>query len=248
MNASVVIPAFNAAGVLPETLARLDVFLEGCGVERKKVLVVDDGSSDGTAEVVRSLGMPGVTVLRHSRNRGKGAAVRTGVLESDGDVVIITDADGNYVHGRAGPFLDVIRAGVDIVTASRAHPASVWKIGPAASWYILRRRVMGRVYNILVRLLLGVPVKDTQTGLKFFRGEVARALFRDLVVTGFAYDAEILCRARRRGFRTRELPLVYCCPNTETTVAFAAPARMLLDLVRACGLCRSERAARGQEI
>ena len=248
VNISVVIPAFNEAKVLPATLARLDDFLEGSGTGPREVLIVDDGSTDGTAEAVKSLGRPEVTVLRHPRNSGKGAAVRTGVLESRGDVVIVTDADGDYLHNRAAPFLEAIRAGADVVLASRAHPQSTWKVLPAASRHVRRRRVMGRLFNGLVRLLVGLRVGDTQTGLKFFRAEAARALFRDLRLTGFAYDVEILCRARRRGLRTRELPLVYCCPSPESKVTRLDPVRMTLDLFRVRHLCRRDRTSDFDEL
>lgn len=249
MNISVVIPAFNEADKLPGALTLLEDFLEGSGAGLKEVVVVDDGSTDGTAEAAESLGRPEVVkmntrvrVLRHPVNRGKGAAVRTGVMETTGDVVILTDADGNYLHNRAGPFLETLCAGADIVLASRYRPGSSWDVSPSAAPYIRRRRAMGRTFNTLVRLVTGLPVTDTQTGLKFFRGEVARGLFSNLVTEGFAYDVEILCRARRRGFRIRELPFVYRCPSAESKVTFWDPAKMLVDVLRVPCLCRGERA------
>lgn len=240
MNVSVVIPAYNEANVLPQALERLDVFLERSGANERQILVVDDGSTDGTARAVEALGLAGVEVLRHSCNRGKGAAVRTGVLETDGDVVIVTDADGNYLHDNAAPFLEALRSGADIVLASRAHAASRWRVAPGALRYICRRRVMGRLFNSLVRAFTGLGLADTQTGLKFLRGHVARELFRDLVIEGFAYDVELLYRAAARGFRTVELPLAYCCPTADSSVTFWDPARMALDLLCIRWLCRRE--------
>lgn len=240
VDLSVVIPAYNEAGVLPETLARLDEFLRGSQVSRKEVLVVDDGSTDGTAEAVESLGMADVETIRLPKNRGKGAAARAGVLRTRGEVVMVTDADGNYLHNRAGPFLEALRAGADVVLASRAHPQSTWAVEPRASRYFRRRRLMGRVFNHLVRRLLALPLTDTQTGLKFLRGDAARELFRDLVLEGFAYDVELLCRAHRRGYLIRELPLVYHCPSARSKVSRMDPPRMMLDLIRARRLCRGE--------
>ena len=258
MNVSVVIPALNEARSLPRTLERLDAFLDEAGVHRSEVIVVDDGSTDGTAGAVEALGRANVKVLRHSRNRGKGAAVRTGVLATNpaqvgaglsvgranapgGDVVIVTDADGNYLNNRAGPFLEAIRSGADIVLGSRAHAGCKWKVTPAAARYIHRRRVMGRIFHDIVRVLTGLNFEDTQTGLKFFRGEVAREVFGDLVIEGFAYDVEVLMRARRRGYRIVELPLVYHCPTSESRVTRLDPPRMFLDLLRVRRVCRGEK-------
>ena len=238
MKISVVIPALNEAGSLPGALRLLGRFLEGAGADLKEIIVVDDASTDGTAEAAESLAVPELRALRLPVDRGKGAAVRAGVIETTGDVVVVTDADGNYLQNRAGPFLDALRAGVDIALASRSHPGSMWEVSPGAAWYIRRRRLMGRVFNGLVRLLLDLRVRDTQTGLKFFRGDVARELFRDLEIEGFAYDVEILCRARRRGYRLRELPLVYVCPSAESKVTFWDPPRMAADLLRIRRLCR----------
>ena len=238
MKISVVIPAYNEAKVLPGALVLLDTFL-GPAVDRQ-VLVVDDGSTDGTAETVEALARADVQVLRLPENRGKGAAVRAGVLASDGDVVIVTDADGHYLHNRAEPYLAAVRSSADaggggdadIVLASRAHPLSRREFDPAIAWYVHRRRLMGRTFNLLVRWIVGLSQRDTQTGLKFFRGSVARELFRELSLTGFAYDVEILYRACQRGYRLREMPLVYYCPSAESKVTFWDPARMLLSLFR----------------
>lgn len=248
MDISVVIPAFNEARALPTTLPRVTTFLGGTGRAgggRVEILVVDDGSADGTARAAESAGVEGVRVLRHGSNRGKGAAVRTGVLESRGDVVLVTDADGNYVTGHAGPYLDAMRAGADVVLASRAHRASTWRVSRASARYIRRRRLMGRAFNALVRAIVGLSLTDTQTGLKLYRGDAARALFRDLVIEGFAYDVEILCRARRRGMRIVELPLVYRVPSPESSVTLRHPPRMALDLLRVRRLCRDEPPAAG---
>ncbi|MHC5057039.1 MAG: glycosyltransferase [Planctomycetota bacterium] len=247
MDISVVIPAFNEAGNLPRMIARVGRFLEAPGADFE-VLVVDDGSFDGTAEEAEDAGLASggeVRVLRHGTNRGKGAAVRTGVLASRGDVVVVTDADGNYITGGARAYLDAIRRGADVVLASRAHPGSTWRVTAASASYVHRRRAMGRVFNALVRAIVGLTFGDTQTGLKLFRGDAARGLFRDVVLDRYVYDVEMLCRARRRGMRVVELPIVYSVPRPESSIVRLDPCRMALDLLRVRWLCRGEPPAEG---
>ncbi len=239
---SVVITAYNEARNLPPTLARIGDFLDSPGAT-VEILVVDDGSSDGTAAVAEAAGSAEGGVLRslsHNANRGKGAAVRTGVMASRGDTVIVTDADGNYLTGRAGAYLDALRRGADVVIASRTHPDSTWQVTPASASYVHRRRAMGRIFGALVRGIVGPGLGDTQTGLKFFRGDAARALFRDVALKGYAYDVEMLHRARMRGMKTVELPFVYSVPTPESRVARLDPLRMTLDLLRVRWLCRGE--------
>jgi glycosyltransferase involved in cell wall biosynthesis len=242
VDISVVIPAFNESRNLPFTLAGIGLFLDSPGAAFE-VVVVDDGSADDTAEVARAASVAAggsVRVLRHGANRGKGAAVRTGVLASRGDVVIVTDADANYLTGSAGTYLDALRAGADVVLASRAHRRSTWQVTPLSARYVHRRRAMGRVFNALVRGIVGLPLGDTQAGLKFFRGDAARGLFRDIVLDGYVYDVEMLCRARRRKMKTVELPLVYRVATPESRIARLDPCRMALDLLRVRWLCRDE--------
>jgi hypothetical protein len=107
--------------------------------------------------------------------------------------------------------------------------------------YVHRRRVMGRFFNLLVRWIAGVPLGDTQTGLKLFRGDVARGLFRAVALEGYAYDVEMLCRALRRGLRIAELPLTYRVPTSESRVRRLDPPRMAFDLLRVRWLCSGER-------
>ncbi|MHC4247608.1 MAG: glycosyltransferase [Planctomycetota bacterium] len=250
MDISVVIPAFNEAGKVPRTIARVGHFLEAPGAD-VEVLVVDDGSFDGTADAAEAAGPASggkVRVLRHGANRGKGAAVRTGVLASRGDVVVVTDADGNYITGGARAYLDAIRGGADVVLASRAHRRSTWQVTAASARYVHRRRAMGRVFNAFVRAIVGLSLGDTQTGLKLFRGDAARELFRDLVLDRYVYDVELLCRARRRGMRVVELPIVYSVPRPESSIARLDPCRMALDLLRVRWLCRAEPLAEGAAV
>jgi dolichyl-phosphate beta-glucosyltransferase len=246
LDVSAVIPAFNESGALAGTLELVKRFVEGprirpvtsgprgSGRDARlvEVVVVDDGSTDGTAEAAEKLDGGLVRVLRHVTNRGKGAAARTGVLAARGDVIVLTDADGNYLHNPGSPYLDALRDGADIVLASRVHPDSSCEVARCATWYHRRRRLMGRVFSVLVRAAAGLRLRDTQTGLKLFRSDIARELFSELALDGFAFDVELLCRARARGLRIVELPLVYTCGSVETKVTHLDPVRMALDVLR----------------
>jgi len=237
---SVVIPCRDEAGVIGETLHALRPFFGEALGRVAQIVVVDNGSSDGTAEAAQAAGMRGLVVVDQSALPGKGATVRAGVAATTGDVVVVTDADGDYLRNDAAPYLDALERGADIVLASRSHPASKWTYPPGIARYVRGRRRLGRIYNILVRAVLPLHLSDTQTGLKFFRGDAARELFRDARTDHFAYDVEIMVRARRRGMRIVELPMTYHCSSTDTKVRFADKPRMVWDLLRIPAIVRGE--------
>jgi glycosyltransferase involved in cell wall biosynthesis len=229
-HVSVVMPAFNEAGALPDALERLDAFLGAAGP--RQIIVVDDGSTDSTAETVESLQRPDVEVLRMPRNCGKGAAVRAGVLHSRGRIVVITDADGEYLHNDGAPYLQAVDSGEAVVLASRTHPDSHWPHSTDEAAYVRRRRLMSRVFRHVVRAVVGLRVGDSQTGLKLLPGDAARRLFARQRILGFAYDVEILCRARKQGLRVVELPLEYRGSAAGSKVRFWHPLLMFADLWR----------------
>jgi dolichyl-phosphate beta-glucosyltransferase len=161
-------------------------------------VVVDDGSVDRTAAVAGGFSSPPVEVLRLERNRGKGAALRTGVLASRGDWVLLCDAD------LSTPIedLELLESHIgeaDLVLGSRAVADSdVTRRQP------LYRELMGKTFNGILRLLGLVEHRDTQCGFKLIRGDLARQLFEDLSIERFAFDVELLCTARDRGYRVVE--------------------------------------------
>ena len=106
--------------------------------------------------------------------------------------------------------------------------------------YFAKRKRMGRVFNWLMRSIVDLPFADTQTGLKIMQGNAARDLFKDVVLDGFTFDVELLCRAHKRGMRVDELPLKYYCPSDQTSIQWWEPARMARDLVRVRSLCENE--------
>jgi dolichyl-phosphate beta-glucosyltransferase len=226
---SVVIPAFNEAARLPPYLDEVVAFLDGRGAPWE-VIVVDDGSVDGTGAVVRAAAARHSTVglLRSPVNRGKGAAVRAGMLEACGDFRLFADADG------ATPIVEVKRlevafaGGADVVIGSRALA------DPAVSVRARRhRRLAGRVFNLLVRAAGLRGVADSQCGFKAFRAPVAAALFGALETAGLGFDVELLLRARRAGYRIAEVAVNWADrPGGQVGVLADGP-RMLWQAVRA---------------
>jgi glycosyltransferase involved in cell wall biosynthesis len=196
---SIVIPAYDEAERLPGTIRALRERFAGSPTE---VVVVDDGSRDGTAEVARvasTEALP-VTVLRLPENRGKGAAVRAGVAVTTGAVVLYMDADLATDLSAVDEVLHRLDE-ADIVIGSRAVP------GARVHDTTALRTVMGRTFNGLVRLVARLQVRDSQCGFKAYRGDVARLLFALSEVDGFAFDPEVLLVARVLGFRIVEVPV-----------------------------------------
>jgi dolichyl-phosphate beta-glucosyltransferase len=196
---SVVFPCFDEAERLPGTLA---AYLAWFPPDRSQVelIVVDDGSTDGTTAIADQIAAadPRVRVVRTTRNHGNGYAVRTGVQAAQGEVVVFTDADGSY-----GPEqLERVVAALD-----RAPVAIGARLGSHAGAGPPLRRLASKVFNRVMRLLLGLPFSDTQCGLKGFRRGAAEATFRRARVDGFAFDAEALWIARRLGIEVVEVPV-----------------------------------------
>jgi len=195
---SVVIPCYNEAERLPATLGAYLAHLSRAPGE-VEVLVVDDGSTDATLAVADAAagGDPRVRVIRTQPNRGKGFAVRTGMLAAEGDRVVFTDADGSY-----GP------EQVDrVVSALAGDPVAIGTRDPDAATAGVTRRVASLVFNLAMRGLLGLPFRDTQCGLKGFRRDAARAVFSRARLDGFAFDAEALLLAGRLGLAVAEVPV-----------------------------------------
>jgi dolichyl-phosphate beta-glucosyltransferase len=184
---TVILPCYNEAGRLPGTLRALLAHLSAAPGE-VEVLVVDDGSTDATLSVAAAVAAADrrVRVLSYGPNRGKGFAVRTGMLAAQGELVVFTDADGSY---RPRDLDRVVAAlgQAPVAIGARAGAAS----GPVA------RRVASRVFNLAIRGAVGLRFGDTQSGLKGFRRAAAQQIFSQARVDGFAFDVEVLWLARQ---------------------------------------------------
>lgn len=196
-----------------------------------QVILVDDGSDDGTAEVAeKALVESGLEafVVRLPRNRGKGGAVRAGVLAADGDVIAYADADLSAGVEEIERCFSVVESGeAEVAFASRAHRDSV--IATPQSWF---RQSSGKSFNLILRTLGLTSCLDTQCGLKAFRRDVAIDLFRRLHITDFAFDVEILFRARTSGRRVTEVPITWSHVEASRVSPVRDGLRMTMDVLR----------------
>lgn len=201
---SLVLPAYNEAARLPGYLAEIRPYLDARYPNAYEVIVVDDGSRDGLAERLGALvaRWPALCVLRHSANRGKGAAVRTGVLAARGDLVLFADADGATPIGEEARLAEAIAQGADVAIGSRLLAAAGFRRD--RQWF---RGLAGKAFAWLGRRSLGLAVRDTQCGFKMFRREVGQRLFALSAESRFLFDLEILALAQRLGYRVAEVPV-----------------------------------------
>lgn len=201
---SVIIPAYNEEKRLAPTIMAVESFLAAMGREWE-LLVVDDGSRDGTIAVAeRTFADPTRSrVIRSPRNAGKGAAVRRGMLAATGRYRLFADADNSTPIEQVLKLLRAMRRrGVDVAIASRALRESQLEVRQP-----LHREMMGRVFNKVVQLVALPGIVDTQCGFKLFSARAADAIFPHQKLDGFSFDVEILMRARRAGFEIVEVPV-----------------------------------------
>lgn len=229
VDLSVVVPAYNESARLPATLAAMASYLATTPLETE-LIVVDDGSADDTAKLAEEFvaNQAGARVIRHEGNRGKGAAVRTGVLASAGDVVLFSDADMSTPIADVERLLAVINSGVPVAIGSRAaeHRRLVEVHQP------FHRELMGRVFNLMVQAILLPGIWDTQCGFKAFKGDVARDLFAATKSDGFEFDVEVLYRAKRKGLQMREVAVHWRDERNSRVSPLRDSMRMFAGLVR----------------
>lgn len=225
---SIVVPAYQEEARIRRSLETLAAFLRARG-EPFEVLVVDDGSRDATPALVEEFarGHEGFALLRLPANRGKGAAVREGMARARGPRVLFTDADLSTPLEELEALDRELRGGADFVLASRGLAGS--RLEVRQPWY---RERMGKIFNGIVRLLTGIPFRDTQCGFKLLRGDAARALAGEMREDGFSFDVELILLARRRGLALREVPVAWRNDAGSRVNPVRDSAAMLASLVR----------------
>ncbi len=240
---SLAISAYNEARRLPPSLERVLPYLEAQGYPYE-VVVNDDGSRDGTSDVVRRFAAryPGkVRLIQSAINQGKGAGVRRAVLASRGRYVLFSDADFSTPIEEAPRLLAQLESGYDIAIGSRVQPDG----SDMRASQPLYRRLFGKLFHRLRDPLIVRGIKDTQNGFKAFRGAVAHDLFHDTVLSSIMFDVEVLYLAQRRGYRIVEVPVQWTnAGGSRMHVTLGHALRVLVDLARIPLLHRGDRAAR----
>jgi len=202
---SIVIPAYNESSRLGASLDKVLAYIQAQNWDAE-VLVVNDGSRDNTAEIIRSFAAknPAVHLIENPGNRGKGFSVRNGMLNARGDILIFSDADLSSPIEEAPKLLAALNAGADIAIGSRWLRAET-----QTQRQPLHRQLFGRIFNLLLRLTLGLKFKDTQCGFKAFTAQAARIVFLPQKIERWGFDPEILFLARKFGLKVEEVPVAW---------------------------------------
>lgn len=202
---SIVIPAYNEGARLGATLEKVLSYTHARGWDAE-VIVVNDGSRDNTSDIVREYAAanPALRLVENPGNRGKGFSVRMGMLSARGRIVLFSDADLSSPIEEAPKLLQALQAGADIAIGSRWLRAET-----QTQRQPLYRQLFGRIFNLLLRLTLGLQFKDTQCGFKAFKRPAIQAIFPLQKIERWGFDPEILFLARKFGFKVQEVPVAW---------------------------------------
>lgn len=228
MRYSIVIPAYNEGARLGSTLERVLSYVQEQAWDAE-VIVVDDGSTDETPELVRrrAEASPRLRLLQNPGNRGKGYSVRHGILEARGDILLFTDADLSSPIEEAPKLFAAINSGADMAIGSRWLQPELQ--GRRQS---LARQLYGRIFNLLLRIMLGLEFKDTQCGFKAFTRRAAEVLFRKQTIERWGFDPELLYLARRFDLRVKEIAVVWSHAGGTRIHPLRDGLRMFQEVVR----------------
>jgi dolichyl-phosphate beta-glucosyltransferase len=227
---SIVIPAFNEAARLPRALEKIRTYLMARGLDAE-IVVVDDGSSDATPQIVKDaeVGWPdalrGVRLVSNGENRGKGFSVRHGMLEAKGEIALFTDADLSAPIEEFDKLLAAL-ANADVAIGSRAMDRRLISVHQSRL-----REIAGIIFNGFVRIFTGLAIEDTQCGFKAFVMDRARIIFEQQRIERFGFDPEILFLAKRHGLRTVEVPVRWAHDPATKVNVYRDSVMMFLDLL-----------------
>lgn len=229
MHLSVIIPAYNEEERLPKTLAEIDEYLSGRSFDYE-ILVVDNGSTDGTAKAVKGLEaeIKGLRLIAGSSGNGKGYAVKLGMLEAKGDYRIFTDADNSTPINQVEKMWPVFQSGYDIVIGSRDIKGAV--LDPPQPF--LRNAILGKGFKLFRKIMIGLwGIEDTQCGFKGFTGSAAENIFPKSIISHFAFDPEILVIGEKLGYKIKETP-VYWKNDLDSKVKLKSIIKMAFDILK----------------
>jgi glycosyltransferase involved in cell wall biosynthesis len=225
---SIVIPAYNESARIIPTLDRVLAYVQQQGWE-VEIIVVNDGSRDDTANLVREYAAGGVNVrlVENPGNQGKGYSVRNGILHARGAVVLFSDADLSSPIEEAFKLLDSIHRGNDVAIGSRWLQSDL-----QTARQPIYRQILGRAFNLALKIVLGLSFTDTQCGFKAFTQRAARDVFGRQLIRRWGFDPEILFLAKQLGYKTEEIPVAWAHDERSKINPITDGMNMLLDLFR----------------
>lgn len=201
MRVSLCVPMYNESSIIGSTAKELYKYMTEHFGEDFEIIFADDGSKDGSADIVNNLNLPNVRVVDYEKNQGKGCAVRHGVLASQGDLVLFTDADLAYGLDVIADAVEILEGGdYEVLVASRAKHKEGYE------GYTFIRKLASRTYIKVLNLFGGIKISDAQCGFKGFVGEKARKIFSYCKTNNFAFDLEVILIAQRMKLKIYELP------------------------------------------
>lgn len=225
---SIVIPAFNESARIKPTLDRILAHASQQGWQAE-IIVVNDGSRDDTGQVIREYASkhPPVRLIENSGNRGKGYSVRNGMLHARGEFVLFTDADLSSPIEEADKLFECIARNADIAIGSRWLRAEM-----QTTRQPFMRQFLGRLFNLALKVILGLNFKDTQCGFKAFRRRAGQAIFCRQLITGWGFDPELLFLARALGCKTEEIPVAWAHDHLSKINPIVDGLKMFADLFK----------------
>ncbi len=224
---SIVIPAYNEEKRILPTIKRVCDYLAAQNYSYE-IIVVDDGSSDNTAQLIKDFIKPenNVSIIANGANRGKGFTVRNGVLSANGKYIFFTDADLSTPIEELEKCLPFLQNGYEVVIGSRSLPDS--DIIVHQPWY---REMMGKIFNFIVTVILLEGIVDTQCGFKGFTKEAAKTVFNKCGINGFSFDVEALYLSRKQKYNIKEVPISWKDATLSKVNPIKHSLQMFLDLL-----------------
>ncbi len=228
MRYSIIIPAYNESRRIEPTLQKVLAYVQAQGWDAE-IIVVNDGSRDNTADVIRrySQNHPSLRLIENPGNRGKGYSVRNGMLNARGDVMLFSDADLSAPIEEAPKLLEAIAAGADMAIGSRWMRAEL-----QTERQSMHRQLFGRVFNLVLRLVLGLNFKDTQCGFKAFNRRAVETIFPMQKIERWGFDPELIFLAQKNGLRVVEVPVQWAHEEGGSIHPLRDGMRMVWDVLR----------------
>ncbi|MCE5323695.1 glycosyltransferase family 2 protein [bacterium] len=223
---SVIVPVYNEQTRVTESLGEIKSYLNSKD-ESYEIILVDDGSTDGTLEIARKIGNGSTRIVSYEHNMGKGYAVRQGVYAARGEYIAFTDVDLSAPIDQLSKLFSAIEDSYDVAIGSRAVKGAEIPVHQP-----LYRELGGKALNLAIQMLAVPGIKDTQCGFKLFKGDAARKIFSKCFINGWGFDVEVLFLARKLGYKTAEIPVKWSHMAGSKLHPFRGALRVIADVIR----------------